>query len=73
MVRSCLLEEGQVRDSVSYFSKLQVPIILGGSVSFLRHQEFHPGPALALRMKSREAECYTEEPDAAKVLATYLL
>lgn len=69
MVRNYLLEEGQVRDTMSYFSELQVPIILGGNVSFLSHQELHPAPAPALSMQSREARCYTEEPKAAEVHA----
>lgn len=54
---------------MSYFSRLQVPNILGWNVSFLSHQELHPTPAKALSMQSRDAGCYAEEPKAADVHA----
>lgn len=37
MVINYLLEQ-QVRDTVSYFSNLPVPITLNGNVSFVSHQ-----------------------------------
>lgn len=69
MIRNYLLKGGQVRDTASYFSKLQVPIFLGGNVSFLSHRELHSTPAPAPSMQSREAGCYTEECKAGEVHA----
>lgn len=69
MIINYLLKGRQVRDTVSYFSKLQVPIFFGGNVSFLSHQELHSTPAPAPSMQSGEARCYAEECKADEVHA----
>lgn len=64
MVKNYLLEQ-HVRDTMSYFSSLQVPITL--KCLLCKPPKLHPAPTPALTIQSRGAGCCAEEPKADEV------